>query len=54
MLLPLSLPVVEAIYYDLEAPDYKVNWQSVKKLINQRTKMIIINTPHENPTGTVL
>ncbi len=43
----------KAIYYDLEAPDYKVNWQSVKKLINQRTKMIIINTPH-NPTGTVL
>lgn len=43
----------KAIYYDLEAPDYKVNWQSVKKLINQRTKMIIINTPH-NPSGTVL
>ncbi len=40
----------KAIYYDLEAPDYRVNWQSVKKLINQRTKMIILNTPH-NPTG---
>ncbi|MDB5283240.1 MAG: aminotransferase [Bacteroidota bacterium] len=43
----------KAIYYDLEAPDYKVNWQNVKKLITQRTKMIIINTPH-NPSGTVL
>jgi methionine aminotransferase len=43
----------KAIYYDLEAPDYRVNWQSVKKLINQRTRMIIINTPH-NPSGTVL
>ncbi|HWB64210.1 MAG TPA: methionine aminotransferase, partial [Chitinophagales bacterium] len=43
----------KAIYYDLEAPDYKVNWQSVKKLVNQRTRMIIINTPH-NPSGTVL
>jgi methionine aminotransferase len=40
----------KAIYYDLESPDYRVNWQSVKKLINQRTKMIILNTPH-NPTG---
>lgn len=43
----------KAIYYDLEAPDYKVNWQTVKRLINQRTKMIVINTPH-NPSGTTL
>ena len=43
----------KAVYYDLEAPDYKVNWQNVKRLINQRTRMIIINTPH-NPSGTVL
>jgi len=42
----------KAIYYDLEAPDYRINWQNVKRLINQRTRMIIINTPH-NPTGTV-
>lgn len=43
----------KAIFYDLEAPDYKVEWQKVKRLINQRTRMIIINTPH-NPSGTVL
>jgi methionine aminotransferase len=43
----------KCVYYDLEAPDYKVNWQTVKKLINNRTRMIMINTPH-NPTGTVL
>lgn len=43
----------KAIFYDLEAPDYKVDWQKVKRLINQRTKMIIINTPH-NPSGTTL
>jgi len=43
----------KAIYYDLESPDYKVNWEDVKRLINQRTKMIIINTPH-NPSGTTL
>lgn len=43
----------KAVYVLLTAPDYKVNWDQVKKLINQRTKMIIINTPH-NPTGTIL
>ena len=41
------------VFVQLHAPDYRVNWDQVKKLINQRTKMIIINTPH-NPTGTVL
>lgn len=43
----------KAVFVQLHSPDYKVNWDQVKKLINQRTKMIIINTPH-NPTGTVL
>jgi methionine aminotransferase len=41
------------VFVQLHAPNYRVNWDQVKKLINQRTKMIIINTPH-NPTGTVL
>jgi methionine aminotransferase len=41
------------VFVQLHAPDYEVNWEQVKKLINQRTKMIIINTPH-NPTGTIL
>lgn len=43
----------KAIFYDLESPDFKPDWQKVKRLINQRTKMMIINTPH-NPTGTML
>jgi methionine aminotransferase len=30
-----------------------VNWHDVKRLINQRTKMMVINTPH-NPSGTTL
>ena len=41
------------VFVQMHAPDYRVNWDQVKKIINQRTKMIIINTPH-NPTGTVL
>ena len=30
-----------------------INWEQVMKLVNQRTKMIIINTPH-NPSGRVM
>ena len=41
------------IYIQLNAPDYHINWDEVKKLINQRTRMIMINTPH-NPTGAVM
>ncbi len=41
------------IVYQLEAPDYSINWEAFSKLITQRTRMIIINTPH-NPTGTTL
>lgn len=37
----------------LKRPDFKIDWEEVKASISQKTKMIIINTPH-NPTGTVL
>ena len=37
----------------LRAPDYQVNWDEVGKLISSRTRIIIINTPH-NPSGKVL
>ncbi len=36
----------------LESPSFKVDWNAVKSQINNRTKMIIINTP-QNPIGTV-
>jgi methionine aminotransferase len=41
------------IVYQLEAPDYSIDWNAFSKLITQRTRMIIINTPH-NPTGRTL
>ncbi|MFV8225207.1 methionine aminotransferase [Christiangramia aquimixticola] len=41
------------IQIQLKGQDYKVDWQEVKSAITSRTRMIIINTPH-NPTGTVL
>lgn len=41
------------IYIQLHHPDYHIDWNAVQKMINHRTKMIIINTPH-NPTGAVM
>lgn len=36
----------------LHAPNYKPNWGDVAAKITSKTKMIIINTPH-NPSGTI-
>ncbi len=52
------VPVIELnggrpVFVSLEAPDYKVNWENLKKHINSRTRLIMINSPH-NPTGAVL
>lgn len=41
------------IAYNLTAPDYKIDWSEMQKLVTEKTKMILINTPH-NPTGTTL
>lgn len=37
----------------LSDEDFTVNWQLVEEKITQRTKVIIVNNPH-NPTGTCL
>ena len=37
----------------LDPETFKVDWNEVKALISPKTKMVIINTPH-NPSGTVL
>ncbi len=42
----------KAIRIPLLAPDFAVDWQQVSDRINSKTRMIIINNPH-NPTGTV-
>lgn len=35
----------------LKHPDYTIDWQQVHETINARTRLIIINTPH-NPSGS--
>jgi methionine transaminase len=39
--------------FELSPPDYKIDWNTVKKLINSHTRMIILNSPH-NPSGVIL
>ncbi len=40
------------VHIPLAAPDYKVDWTRVADAITSKTRMIILNTPH-NPTGSV-
>lgn len=40
-------------YSQMMAPDFRINWDEMKKMINHMTRLIVINSPH-NPTGTVL
>jgi len=40
----------KVVAYKMQAPDYQVDWADLGNLITPRTRMIIINTPH-NPTG---
>lgn len=40
-------------YATLKFPDYSIDWNEVKKMISSKTRMIIINSPH-NPTGSIL
>lgn len=41
------------VYLQLNAPNYQIDWEAFQNLISSKTKMVIINTPH-NPTGRML
>ncbi|OLY90988.1 2-keto-4-methylthiobutyrate aminotransferase apoenzyme [Cnuella takakiae] len=52
------IPTIEifgakAVRINLQFPHYSVNWEEVSQRITERTRAIIINTPH-NPTGSIL
>jgi methionine aminotransferase len=36
----------------LSAPDYRPDWAAVRAMVSPRTRMIMVNTPH-NPSGSV-
>ena len=43
--IPVSIP--------LRLPDYSVDWDAVRRAVTPRTRLLIINSPH-NPTGAIL
>ena len=40
------------IFVNLRMPDFRIDWEEVKKLVTSKTKMIIINNP-QNPIGRI-
>ncbi len=43
----------KAVPINLVYPEYKIDWAAVRAAVNERTRCIMINTPH-NPTGAVI
>jgi len=41
------------VLISLQFPEYRINWEEVKKKISPKTRVIMLNSPH-NPTGAVL
>jgi methionine aminotransferase len=40
-------------FVTLRPPDYVIDWDEVRRAISPRTRLLLLNSPH-NPTGTVL
>ncbi len=52
------IPMIEynggrPVYLQLSFPDFKIDWAKVKNSINEKTKAIVINSPH-NPSGSLI
>ena len=40
-------------FVTLRRPDYRIDWDEVRRVVTPRTRVIVLNSPH-NPTGMVL
>lgn len=49
----IELQGARAVHIPLQAPTFAIDWQRVRDAITPRTRMILVNSPH-NPTGAVL
>jgi methionine aminotransferase len=49
----IELQGARAVHIPLTAPTFAVDWQRVRDALTSKTRMILINSPH-NPTGAVL
>lgn len=49
----IDLQGARAVHIPLTQPDFSIDWQRVADAVTPRTRMILVNTPH-NPSGAVL
>ncbi|MDG2539870.1 pyridoxal phosphate-dependent aminotransferase [Dyella jiangningensis] len=49
----IELQGARAVHIPLQAPTFSVDWERVRDAVTPKTRMILINSPH-NPTGAVL
>ena len=42
-----------AVFVPMTFPDYRMDWERVREALSPRTRLLILNSPH-NPTGSVL
>ena len=40
------------VYVEYKFPDYRIEWNDVRNVLSSKTRLIILNSPH-NPTGAV-
>jgi len=48
----VQLVGAKAIHIPLNAPEFSVDWNQVESVITDKTRMVIVNTPH-NPSGAI-
>jgi methionine aminotransferase len=46
----IALQGARTVHVPLAAPEFRVDWQRVGDAVTERTRMIVVNTPH-NPSG---
>jgi len=49
----INVTGARVVYVDLKGPEFNFNWEDVQKVVNPKTRMMIINNPHF-PTGSTL
>jgi methionine aminotransferase len=49
----ITLAGAQAVHLPLEPPHFRIDWDRLRNALNDRTRLVVINSPH-NPTGTLL
>jgi len=49
----ITLAGARTVHLALSPPDFRIDWDRFAAVLSERTRLVIINTPH-NPTGTLI